>query len=693
MSTSANTMKKSEWRELIPLVAIFILKIVLMGLFSSDYQQKMFEPFVNEWLDGLSRGELNPYQAFYDRGESFDFPYPCGMLIIMSIGAFVNRLFPSAPMFIHNVIFKFPLLVFDTIGYIVLKKLYPGKRRNCFYIYLLSPIVLYSVFMHGQLDIIPMVLLLVSLYNISGSYSSRRFALSVTFLAASVTTKLHIIAVVPLIIIYIFKRFGSFKALIYTVTLCVADGLALSLIGGNGFMEGVVFNREVNSALLVVFEFGTLNLYLSLFAIGFIYLYILNLKLINREVLFTLCGMIFAVFLALCFPMPAWYTWVVPFMAVFLINVNSRTDSFWMHFFLNGAYLLYFVFFHKRAGVCDLYFCGISCDFLKVDSPTLVNICFTVLTCILVWNIYIMHKLGIANMGIYRFHDKNFVIGISGDSGAGKSTMQQKLSSLFMRNYLLVIEGDGDHKWERGDENWNEYTHLDPKANFLYRQAQDILKLKKSECVRRVDYDHSTGRFTEEKIIVPKKFISISGLHTLYLPQLRESLDLKIFLEADEELRCYWKVSRDSGERAQTEEDIRRKICERYEDAKKYIIPQKEYADIVFRHTLESKDPLRIGMQIWVNTQIDIGDIIEALHNLGVDIEYSFSENLRYQVVEYHPSENGGDPEIDFKKLFYNIVESNYEILGVDLKADDIGDGIEKLIIMRALSEKMRFSI
>ncbi len=692
MTAVVNTKKTISYKELIPITAIFILKIILMGLFSSDYQQKMFEPFITDWLKGLPQGEYDPYQAHFNVGEDYNFPYPVGMLIIMSIGAFINMQFPSAPMFLHNVIFKFPLLVFDLLGYIFLKKMYPNKNNAYLYIYLLSPIILYSVFMHGQLDIIPMVLLFISLYYISGSYSHKNYIFSVLFLAMSITTKLHIVAVVPLIIIYIYKRYGCMKSLIYTLILCILDGLALTVFNDVGFIKGVVFNNEINNAFLVTFEFGELSLYLSLLAIGFIYLYILNLNLINKDLLFALCGMIFAVFLALCFPMPAWYVWVVPFITTFMINVNLRKDTFLLYILLQAIYILYFIFFHAREGVCDLYFCGIDCSFLKIHNPMLVNIFFTVLTCVLVWTIYTMHKFGIANMGIYRFRDKNFVIGISGDSGAGKSTMQYKLCSLFPQNYLLVIEGDGDHKWERGDENWNEYTHLDPKSNFLYRQAQDIHKLKNGESVRRVNYDHSTGKFTKEEIVMPKKFISISGLHTLYLPQLRENLDLKIFMDADEELRCIWKINRDSTARGKSEDAVRNSIKERYDDSQKFIRPQKEYADIIFRYVLESKDSVRIGMRIMINTQVDIGDIIESLHEFGVNIEYSFSEDFRYQIVEYHPAADGKEIDIDFKTLYYNTVEFNYEIIGTNFDVEDTIDGIQKLILMRTISEKMRFS-
>lgn len=57
--------------------------------------------------------------------------------------------------------------------------------------------------------------------------------------------------------------------------------------------------------------------------------------------------------------------------------------------------------------------------------------------------------------------------------------MIEKIERLFGTGRdILFIEGDGDHKWERGNENWSRYTALDPKANYLYRQANDIHALR-----------------------------------------------------------------------------------------------------------------------------------------------------------------------------------------------------------------------
>ena len=122
------------------------------------------------------------------------------------------------------------------------------------------------------------------------------------------------------------------------------------------------------------------------------------------------------------------------------------------------------------------------------------------------------------------------MIGIAGDSGAGKTRLLEKIEHLFGTGKdILFLEGDGDHRWERGDENWEQYTALDPQANYLYRQAENIKNLKRGNWVSRSEYDHDTGEFKEQERVDAKKYIVLCGLHSLYLPILRDELDLKIF--------------------------------------------------------------------------------------------------------------------------------------------------------------------
>ena len=142
-------------------VIIFIvIKLILMGLFSSDYQNNLFMPFV---MDFLNNGG-NPYQRFYEMGILNAFPYPPIMLWIQCIGGFIIKLYGINNLFWQSFIFKIPSFVIDLIGLYVLNKFFVDKRRYIAVFYFASPIVIYSVYMHGQLDLVPMIMITIAMY-------------------------------------------------------------------------------------------------------------------------------------------------------------------------------------------------------------------------------------------------------------------------------------------------------------------------------------------------------------------------------------------------------------------------------------------------------------------------------------------------------------------------------------------------
>ncbi len=665
-----------------------------MGLFSSDYQNNMFSTFLNEYITGWKDGFSNPYQSFYEQGMKMDFPYPPVMLVIMSFGEGLCMLFKSAPLFLRNIVFKLPLLAFDFLVFCRLCKTYPEKKATVLLAYFSSPLILYSTYMHGQLDLIPMAFLFIGMTLLTELNTSRNFLFSSLFLSLAVLSKLHIVAVLPLVAIYIYKHYGLSKTIAYCVCITGMVFAGIMPFYGDGFINGVVFNTAQSTLFDLTLSFGDLKVYIALAAVVIAYLYTMNLNFINSDLLFGMAGLIFSIFLSLCAPMPGWYVWVVIFMADFLMRSNGYKNFYIYYCTLQLLYLVYFVFFHRAIdGAVDLYFLSTDCSFLKLDIPAIKSILFTTLTSMLVYIMFLMHRYCIIGNSMYHFHNQAFVIGICGDSGTGKSTLQDSISKMFSEKNFLRIEGDGDHKWERGDQNWENYTHLNPKANFLHRQAMDIRRLKNGETVQRVEYDHKTGHFTAKRTVRPCRFMSISGLHIFYLPQLRNIVDLKIYVEADEELRLDWKLGRDSTSRGHTKEDVIRQIESRKDDAQKYIHPQKEFADITIRYFPDGENSDDAGMELSINTKIDVEAVVSVLSDAGIELSYKFSEDFSYQIVEYRPSLNKSAESVDFSQLFVELFSHGYDILSQVFMVDDVADGIRKLIIVQAIHSKLRGEI
>lgn len=672
---------------------ILFLKIILMGIFSSDYQNLMFMRFVNGFLEKCFSGSLsNPYEYFCQ--EPGLFPYPPVMLVIECIGGTLSLL-AGESLFLKNFLFKLPNLIFDCLGMYYLMKIFPGKRKYIGILYFASPIIIYSTYMHGQLDIIPTTLLIGAIACLT-SREHQNHVWYILLLAASIACKFHILAAMPILFFFIAKRDGWKKAFFYLGISLVLAGLCILPFWGRGFLHNVLLNNEQAILTKITIDFASVKIYVPILAVILIYLHVFTITKINRDLLYSFCGILFSVFLVLIPPMPGWYVWIVPFITIFFIDIRSdRYLNLAIYLLLNLSYLFYFLVAHHTSHV-DLYCFEQSLDWMKTDIPTIRNGLFTILEATLLYSIYMMYQSGIASNSLYRRRNMPFTIGVSGDSGSGKSTFISMAEQIFGKKNLLFIEGDGDHKWERGNAMWKHFTHLNPKSNFLYRQAQDLATLKSGQSVLRVDYDHDTGRFTSQSKIRPKPFILLCGLHALYLPQIRNCLDLKIYMDIDENLRRYWKIQRDMDKRGYSKEKILEQITARLPDAEKYIHPQKKYADLVISYfdksledCLADHHQVRLSLKITVNMELNLESLIQAVENYGIHVEYDYNEDLEKQSVIFE-SADLEQSVLPVAFLAEQTVPHLDEIINHPLEASDDLHGILAILLLMLIGKKMR---
>ena len=189
------------------------------------------------------------------------------------------------------------------------------------------------------------------------------------------------------------------------------------------------------------------------------------------------------------------------------------------------------------------------------------------------------------------------IIGIAGGTGCGKTTVVNQLLTELPENEVGVISQDAYYKD-------NSHMSLEERnlINFDHPQSIDfdllvshIRALKNDRAVNQPIYSFNEHNRTSETLkITPKKVLIIEGILILTNSELRDLIDIKIFVHADSDERLIRRIKRDISERGR---DLT-EVMDRYQKTLKpmheqFIEPMKEYADIIFpnnHHNLVAKD-------------------------------------------------------------------------------------------------------
>ena len=299
----------------------------------------------------------------------------------------------------------------------------------------------------------------------------------------------------------------------------------------------------------------------------------------NYELLYALIGSSFFVILLLTPASVGWFLWVVPFIVIFQINSSSRQVKI-----LITLYSLIFVIYNLYQSPGPLAPL-LNKDLSSVSSFFPLNQLFLLLSILSASGLIIafsMIRHAIKNNDFLHLSKHPIAIGIAGDSSSGKDTLSKAILGIFGENRTSEISGDDYHLFERHDLNWDAKTHLNPMANNLHLFIENSLKLIKGKNILYKHYDHSRGLFSENSTIRTRDVIIISGLHALFSSALRKHLNLKIFLNMDEDLRYFLKIKRDISKRGHTIKKIKESLKRREKDKEEYISNQIHHADIIF---------------------------------------------------------------------------------------------------------------
>ncbi len=173
------------------------------------------------------------------------------------------------------------------------------------------------------------------------------------------------------------------------------------------------------------------------------------------------------------------------------------------------------------------------------------------------------------------------VLGVVGDSAAGKTTLTRGLVRVLGEDKVTHVCVDDYHRYDRKQRAERNITPLHPDCNHMDIMAQHLAHLRNGEPFLKPVYRHEDGTFGPLVRVDPKQFAVVDGLLGYYTDELRRLYDVRVFLDPPEELRRRWKVQRDCSRRGYTTDQVLAELDRREPDSEAFIRPQQRYADIV----------------------------------------------------------------------------------------------------------------
>ncbi len=177
------------------------------------------------------------------------------------------------------------------------------------------------------------------------------------------------------------------------------------------------------------------------------------------------------------------------------------------------------------------------------------------------------------------------VIGVAGGSGSGKSTLVARLQEAFADDPVATLSHDYYYR-AHGDLTFEERSRLNydhPRSFETELMVEHVQALKAGVSIERPVYsfvEHT--RLPERVSVMPSRVLIVEGILIFENRELRELMDMKVFVDTDADLRLARRLLRDVQQRGRNMESV----VEQYVTTVKpmhdeFVEPSKRYADVI----------------------------------------------------------------------------------------------------------------
>ena len=661
-----------------------VLRLVIIIYMAQDAMTIWYIPFLEVSTDSLT---FDPWSTWIAGGGVIDaFPYGYAMWLVLLPMTLITKL-SNLPL---SYGYELTLLMADFSLLYTLDKLLPKRQHLLLITYWLSPIVIFACYALGYNDIIPALLLTLSIFFIRQT----KLKLAGVLCAAAISAKLSMIIALPFFAIYLFNNKALRQRLLRFV---LGFSIGLLLLGlpflfSESGLQMLFWNPEMDK---IYYLFVNIGGQFSVYIVPLTYLvalyWVWRIKRLNFDLFHAAIGIVFLLIVLMIPASPGWFIWCIPFLAFYQATSGRvaivLTGLFSILYVLNTLLMMPLQF--SNGNVFDLG--RLLSDVSLLGSHT-VSIIQTIMVAIGLIMVVRIWREAISRNDFFRLSRQSFLIGVAGDSGSGKDTFCDSITGLFGTHSVVKHSGDDYHLWDRKKPMWQIITPLNPMANDLEGFSHDLISLADGKQIQTRHYDHEKGQMGQLNKIKSNDFIIANGLHALYLPILRDCYNLKIYLDIDEGLRRHFKLNRDVGDRGHTVEKVLNEFEKRGSDSIRFIHPQSAYADLVLSlhpihpRLLEDIDykktpPLKLIVKTRHGlNEIALNRVLVGVCGLHVDIVLSEDGGVK---ITIEGETSAADIALSAKILCPNLME----FLDLTPKWQDGVLGLMQLITISHISQ------
>ena len=177
------------------------------------------------------------------------------------------------------------------------------------------------------------------------------------------------------------------------------------------------------------------------------------------------------------------------------------------------------------------------------------------------------------------------VIGVTGGSGSGKTTVSREIIERLKGESVVMIPQDAYYK-DQSEKSMTQrvatnYDHPDSLDNdLLIAQLKQLLQ---RESIEQPTYDYASHTRSDKTVTVEASdVIIVEGVLLFTEPELRDMLDIKVYVDTDDDLRFIRRMQRDIVERGRTTESVVNQYLATVKPMyHQFVEPTKRYADII----------------------------------------------------------------------------------------------------------------